>query len=315
MDHDHVEDNDGEEDNIEIISTHDEKAKIVGEILSNDTSRTILNLLNSSNEKTLNQIAQETGLSLSLVTHHLKRMQSVQVVKINRVGRSVKGHKMNYYSATNQSFLITPTKEPINSVKSSLRKFSKFVAIGMAGVVSWMIIKPSGEFSEQVSPGAPQGAIIDESKDKLESAYQTRSDADQDKSTEGSFVADEEYEDKTLEQTPEIISSEPVHTPGYEPTPEPEPAPEPQSETSPSSIEEFNFSEDSVSLEGTTNENTGSISLDLEVYPVPYSSEASYAIGVDGIFLSIVVPITIVIAGIILERILTRWYRKQKIKN
>ena len=313
MDHDHVDDDD--EDNIEIISTHDEKAKIVGEILSNDTSRTILNLLNASNEKTLNQIAQETGLSLSLVTHHLKRMQSVQVVKISRVGRSVKGHKMNYYSATNQSFLITPSKEPINSVKSSLRKFSKFVAIGMAGVVSWMILKPSGEFSEQTSPGVPQDAIKDESKDKLESAHQTRSDADQDKPTEGSFTADEEYKDKSLEQTPETVSSEPVHAPGYEPTPEPEPIPEPQSEPSHSSIEEFDFSEDVVSLRDATSENTGSTSLDLEVYPVPYSSEASYAIGVDGIFLSIVIPITIVVAGIILERVLTRWYRRQKIKN
>lgn len=83
MNHD-VEENNVEE-NIEIISTHDEKAKVVGEILSNDTSRKIMNLLSVRKEMTLNQISQETGLSLSLVTHHLKKIQSVQAVVIARL--------------------------------------------------------------------------------------------------------------------------------------------------------------------------------------------------------------------------------------
>ena len=76
-----------ENEDVEIISTHDEKVKIVGEILSNDSSRKILNLLNASNEMTINEIAQKTGLSLSLVTHHLKRMQSAQIVKVSKVGQ------------------------------------------------------------------------------------------------------------------------------------------------------------------------------------------------------------------------------------
>ncbi|MDH5463470.1 MAG: winged helix-turn-helix domain-containing protein [Nitrosopumilus sp.] len=304
-----VDSENGENDDVEIISTHDEKVKIIGEILSNDSSRKILNLLNSSNEMTINEIAQKTGLSLSLVTHHLKRMQSAQVVKVSKVGRSVKGHKMNYYSATNQSFLIVPSKEPVHSITSSLKKFSKFFAIGMAGFFSWMTLKPNSEFSEQVSPGTPQLNLKDESENKGESAYQTRSDEDQEELIVDSFTSDEEYEDASAEQESETVSSEPVHVPGNEPIPEPEPEP------SHSGIEEFNFSEDSTSLGDTVRENTGSISLDSEVYPVPYSSEPSYAIDIDGVFLSIVIPIIVVISGIILERILTRWYNKRKLKN
>lgn len=161
-----------ESEDVEIISTHDEKVKMVGEILSNDSSREILNLLNSGNEMTINEIAQKTGLSLSLVTHHIKKMQSVEVVKISKVGRSVKGHKMNYYSATNQSFLIVPSKEPISTVTSSLKKFSKFFAIGMAGVVSWITLNSEndarfqgGELSQRPTD------IQNESLDEWDSAF------------------------------------------------------------------------------------------------------------------------------------------------
>ena len=286
-----------DEDNVKIISTHDEKAKVVGEILSNDTSRKILNLLSVSNEMTLNQISQETGLSLSLVTHHLKKMQSVQVVMISKVGRSVKGHKMNYYSATNQSFLITPSKEPVKSIKSSLKKFSKFFAIGIAGIVSWMTLKPSSEFSEQVSPGAPQNNVDDSNEEKWEAAYQSKSD--EDKVVMDDFSSSEESEEIILKPIAEPTSSEPI--------PEPEP--------SSSDNVEFELSEEiTTTLEDTVRQNTGSVSLDRDVYPVP-SLEPSYAMDIGPIFLSIVIPIIVIVSGIILERIFTRWYNKRKLKN
>ena len=305
-----------ENEDVEIISTHDEKVKSVGEILSNDSSRKILNLLNSSNEMTINEIAQKTGLSLSLVTHHIKKMQSVEVVKISKVGRSVKGHKMNYYSATNQSFLIVPSKEPINTVTSSLKKFSKFFAIGMAGVVSWMTLNSENDARFQGGELSQNTVDIhDESIEEWSSGEEipvesvdgdtnknSRTDEDQNLSITDSVTSGEEYGDASSERVAETVSSEPA--------PEPEPAP------SHSGVVEYDdFSEGSTTLDDTVRQNTGSISLDSEVYPVPYSSEASYAIDIDGLFLSIIIPVIVVVAGIILERILTRWYNKRKIKN
>lgn len=79
-----------ENDDVQIISTNEKKVKLVGEILSNDSSRKILNLLNASNEMTINEIAKNTGLSLALVTHHLKKnavsstSKSKQSWKINK---------------------------------------------------------------------------------------------------------------------------------------------------------------------------------------------------------------------------------------
>ena len=302
-----------ESEDVEIISTHDEKVKTVGEILSNDSSREILNLLNSGNEMTINEIAQKTGLSLSLVTHHIKKMQSVEVVKISKVGRSVKGHKMNYYSATNQSFLIVPSKEPIHSVTSSLKKFSKFFAIGMAGIVSWMTLRPQndGRFQD-VDLSQDSTDIHDENQDEWDSGEEIpvegfdndankNSRADEDKSIVDSFTSGEENEEKSSELVVDTVSSEPM--------------PEPEPEPSHSGIVEFDFSEESITLDDAVRQNTGSASLDSEVYPVPYSSEVSYASDIDGLFLSIIIPVIIVVAGIVLERVLTRWYNKRKIKN
>jgi len=274
----------GENDDVKIISTHDEKVKIVGEILSNDSSRKILNLLNASNEMTINEIAQNTGLSMSLVTHHLKRMQSVQIVKVSKVGRSVKGHKMNYYSATNQSFLIVPSKEPVHSITSSLKKFSKFFAIGMAGIVSWMALR-SSTYSIQESHSAglranTDLAVSDES-DKWSSGSETGLDSD------SSMVNYDDFADQVSE---------------------PEPMPNVEPEPSHSGVQDL-----TSQFTDADGRITGSISLDRTVYPEPYS--ATSADSPELLIVSIVIPILVVISGIILERILTRWYNKRKLKN
>lgn len=207
---------------------------------------------------------------------------------------------MNYYSATNQSFLITPSQEPVKSIKTSLKKFSKFVAIGMAGIVSWMTITTNdAEFQGGISsPGAPEIVIKDESEEKWEAAYQSKSDEDMMVVTDD-FSSREESGETILEPITEPVSSESV----------------PESEPSHSDDVEFEFSEDvTITLEDTVRENTGSVSLDREVYPAPYL-EPSHAMDIDPLFLSITIPIIVIVSGIILERILTRWYNKRKLKK
>lgn len=284
-----------ENDDVEIISTHDEKVKIVGEILSNDSSRKILNLLNASNEMTINEIAQKTGLSLSLVTHHIKRMQAAQVVKVSKVGRSVKGQKMNYYSATNQSFLIVPSKDPAHSITSSLKKFSKFFAIGMAGVVSWITIRSSisqygGQESHSAGLRANTDLAISDESDKWSSSSETEFGSDSDEVN---------YSDFADQESPESV-----------PQPEPEPESVPNVESEPSHSGAQDLTSQFTDADGTV---TGSVTLDRTVYPEPYSMTSGDSPEI--LVVSIIIPILVVISGIILERILTRWYRKRKLKN
>jgi len=63
---------------IEIFSTDDERIKTFGELLTNDSSRKILQLL-FKKEMTANQIAQKTNISLQLVKYHINKMQEMRI--------------------------------------------------------------------------------------------------------------------------------------------------------------------------------------------------------------------------------------------
>lgn len=268
---------------IRVLSADDEKIKVVGEVLANESSRTILKLLSSNDEMTINQMAQEIDLSIPLVSHHLKKMQDAGVVKVNRIGTSVKGQKMKYYSATNQSFLITPPERKVHSIFNSLRTFSKFSAIGMAGIVSWAMLKSNEPMPLQTSPR--EGLVVDSDTPTI-NEWNSASEADLDLDSESVSPSAKEPIEESI--------SEPV------PAPEPEPShPE---------VQDF-----ALQLRDSESANTGSVSLDRTVYPEPFT-----AAGMDSaepLILSIIIPIAVVAGGIILERLLTRWYNNKKIKK
>ena len=267
---------------IRVLSSDDEKIKVVGEVLANESSRTILKLLSSNDEMTINQMTQEINLSIPLVSHHLKKMQDAGVVKVSRIGTSVKGQKMKYYSATNQSFLITPPERQGHSIFNSLRTFSKFAAIGMAGIVSWAMLKPTESMPLQTSQrkglsAGPEASTIDE--------WSSASEMDLD--SESTSISDSK-EELVVESV-----SEPV------PMPEPEP--------SHSGVQDF-----ASQFTDSDAANTGSTSLDRTVYPEPFVT--SGADSAEPLILSIIIPIAVIAGGILLERILTRWYNKRKKK-
>ena len=258
------------DDELRVLSADDEKIKIVGEVLANDSSRAIMRLLAGGEEMTINQIAQETDLSIPLVSHHLKKMQDTGVVKVSRVGKSVKGQEMKYYCATNRSFLITPPERQTHSIFHSLRKFSKFAAIAMAGLVSWTMLRPAQE---------PQTMPIGD--DFIQSDFSNTAE-----------LQDEDKWSSASKTEPEIT--------------EPTSAPTPESEPEPSHTEGFDLQIDSERA------NTGSVSLDRTVYPEPYGSTGGESFEP---LLSIIIPIVVIVGGIIIERILSRWYSKRKMKN
>jgi DNA-binding transcriptional ArsR family regulator len=148
----------GIHEKIEIVSTEDEKIKLIGGLLNNDSSRTILKLL-FENEMTANEIAQKTGMLLSLVIHHLQKLQETGIVKINRMGKNSKGHDMKYYRATKLAIIILPPSISEKAKKSKslfnvLKRIYKFAAIGIAGIVSWLALYINANL---VRPGLASG--------------------------------------------------------------------------------------------------------------------------------------------------------------
>ena len=127
---------------IKIFSTTDDKLKHLGEILCNDSSRSILSLL-IENELALGELSKKTGLSLSLVTHHINKMIKTDVVVISKITKNVKGNNMKHYRAK-PGIIIFSHKESESAKQSktfhnSLKRIFKFASIGIAALVSWII--------------------------------------------------------------------------------------------------------------------------------------------------------------------------------
>lgn len=151
---------------IEIFSTEDEKIKSFGELLTNDSSRAILQWL-LTNEMTAKQIAEKIEVSLPLAIYHLNKMQELGVVKISKIGKNVKERDMKYYTATKFAIVILPASVSEKAKKSkmllrSIKSIYRFAGIAIAGVATWF-----GSTSMQSAKFTSSEKIIDSSQGSI----------------------------------------------------------------------------------------------------------------------------------------------------
>ena len=202
-------------ENIKILATDDEKIKSFGEILSNDSSREILQLL-FNDELTASQIAQKSNVSLQLVKYHLNKLQDLGVVKVSKIEKNSKSQDMKIYTASKFSIVIVPPKisEKTKESKLLVRSFRNIykvaglgIATGLSGLLSLSQFKnkkiyvgdsAGGEFSSiEESAKIIQSAPIDESVRSLPAS--------------APIVAESESQDVTqysLEVAETIVNSE-----------------------------------------------------------------------------------------------------------
>lgn len=130
-------------ENIQIMSAEDEKIRLIGSLLCNDSSRHILRLL-LENEMSLGEIAQRTEMPLSLVTYHIQKMERAGLIRIINTKKNSKGHDVKYYGPTNLVVIIFPQKASDKAKNSksflgSLKRIYRFSAIGFASMISAFI--------------------------------------------------------------------------------------------------------------------------------------------------------------------------------
>ena len=204
---------------IEIFSTDDEKIKSFGELLTNDSSRSILQIL-FKEEMTANEIAQKTGVSLQLVKYHINKMQDMGIIKVSKIEKNSKAQDMKFYTATKFAIVILPNSvsEKAKESKSLLRSFKilyKFAGVGIATVAAFFGTHSIQNFT-----------IVDDLRQDTGSISLDRT-----VSEESGFQSGEQVEPEA-EFTLEDSSA---------PTPEPEPEPEP--EPTHGGVEEFDGDE------------------------------------------------------------------------
>jgi len=170
---------------IKILATDDEKIKSFGELLTNDSSREILQLL-FNEELSATQIAQKTDISLQLVKYHLIKLQDLGIVKIIKIEKNSKSQDMKIYTATQFSIVIVPPKLSKKTKESKLlvRSFRHIykvaglgIATGLSGLFSLSMLqqeKPipvndtiSTRQSASIEPEISESITADESADSI----------------------------------------------------------------------------------------------------------------------------------------------------
>ena len=109
------------EEYLEIISTEDERIKIIGEELANDTGRAIFGKV-SQGIVSPNDLAKALNISLPLINWHINRLLSVGLVKVEKIELSSKNKQMKYYGPVKTALVIIP---PENSSGNSMSQPKK----------------------------------------------------------------------------------------------------------------------------------------------------------------------------------------------
>lgn len=129
------------EEYIEVISTDDERIKIIGEELANDTGRAIFGKI-SQGVTSSNELAKTLEISLPLVNWHVNRLLSVGLIKVDKVEMSQKNKQMKYYGPVKTALVIIPPDSPsggdmpISKKDTVLMKLRHYMASVAAFVIS-----------------------------------------------------------------------------------------------------------------------------------------------------------------------------------
>lgn len=273
----------GINDKIEILSTDDDRIKSVGELLSSDSSRTILKLL-FNEEMTANQIAQKTEISLPLVMYHLKKMQDCNVVKISQTGKNTKSHDMKYYTVDKFAIVILPSgmSEKARSSKSLFNSFNRiyrFATIGGVSLAAWF----SAQFIQQNNRVVLSNARAN-SGNQLSAPESTFT-------ATGPEMAMKAAPVEETQRGVESIESAPAHDTTEQTVPE-VPNPEPQ------------FAENAADQSQYASPPESAMPMDGDT--LSYMSPDAPLLGepISDFYLSIIIALSVGIVGLIIERII-----------
>jgi len=129
-----------DEDNKIKVFASDDNLKSLGELLSNETSRKIIKNL-MEHQMYTNEIATKLDIRVSLVIHHLKKLEELGLVQI--VDRKIKrkGEKHRFFKIDSDIFVtINKTKNEVEEkgvLKRIFRDGIKFTSILLLGILSW----------------------------------------------------------------------------------------------------------------------------------------------------------------------------------
>ena len=161
-----------------------EESKKITQVISNDTARQIIELLADA-PLSASDIAERLQAPLTTVTYNLENLESVGLVKVERIKYSEKGREVKIFVPVRKLIVVVPDKTDKRSVADLLRKYLGVIlaAVLASSLVEFFTRKVSrsandlADFTEtlvqksgvpsSVSPSAPV-AILNETAQNSE---------------------------------------------------------------------------------------------------------------------------------------------------
>lgn len=123
------------EENFLLVSLKEDEAKKLAQVISNDTSRRILDLLAKVRDMTESDIAKKLKLPLSTVHYNLQALLKAKLVHVDEFHYSAKGKEVNHYSLASKYVIIAPKDAP-ETLRDKLRKILPVAFLVGAGAVA-----------------------------------------------------------------------------------------------------------------------------------------------------------------------------------
>src|SRR3989344_3588410 len=103
-----------------LVSLKEDKAKKLAQVISNDTSRKILDYL-AEKEATESDLAKTLEVPISTIHYNLKALMDAGIIEVEEFHYSQKGKEVNHYKLANKYIIIAPKgtygiKEKLKSI-------------------------------------------------------------------------------------------------------------------------------------------------------------------------------------------------------
>jgi DNA-binding transcriptional ArsR family regulator len=132
-----------------LVSLEEEKAKNIANVISNETSRKILDYLANKEEASESEISKELNIPLSTIHYNLQQLRKNNLVEVKHFMYSDKGKKIEFYRVVKKFIVIAPKYTQTSLLKNILPLF--LVSTVIAGIIQLFTNLETKTFSQTSS--------------------------------------------------------------------------------------------------------------------------------------------------------------------
>lgn len=133
------------QDSFILVNLREKEAKRLAQIISNETSRKILDYLSQNKDGTATSIAKELDIPLSTAHYNLKHLLEAKLIQVDEFHYSEKGKEVDHYKISNKFVIIAPQSTKLDIIKEKLGSILPvagllLIGAGVVNLVSKIIV-------------------------------------------------------------------------------------------------------------------------------------------------------------------------------